>query len=75
VSFILPGSGGSSGGADVQKFAASGTWTKPSSGNIAIVELWAGGGGGGSGAADAVSPGNLGGGDPCGGRFGGMTAA
>ena len=68
MSFILPGSSGGGGsGADVQEFSVSGTWTKPSSGTIAIVELWAGGGGGGSGAADAVSPGSYGGGSGGGG--------
>ncbi len=34
---------------DVQTFTSSGTWNKPSSGTIAIVELWGGGGSGGTG--------------------------
>src|SRR3990167_3089604 len=33
---------------DVQTFTASGTWTKPSGGNIAFIQCWGGGGGGGS---------------------------
>jgi len=34
------------GGSNFQSFIASGTWTKPGSGNVAIVECWGGGGGG-----------------------------
>ncbi len=34
------------GGANVQVFTGSGTWTKPASGTIAIIECWGGGGGG-----------------------------
>ena len=34
------------GGANVQTFTASGTWTKPGSGAIAMAECWGGGGGG-----------------------------
>jgi len=40
----------SSGGAapvDTQTFTSSGTWTKPSSGSFAIIEVWGGGGSGG----------------------------
>jgi hypothetical protein len=41
-------SGGGGGGAlgDIQTFNASGTWTKPSSGTMAMIECWGGGGGG-----------------------------
>ena len=35
--------------ADVQEFAISGTWTKPSGGTIAFIQCWGGGGGGGCG--------------------------
>jgi hypothetical protein len=34
------------GGADVQTFDASGTWTKPASGSMARIQVWGGGGGG-----------------------------
>lgn len=36
----------SAGGSDVQTFNSSGTWTKPGSGTIAMVECWGGGAGG-----------------------------
>ena len=50
--------------ADVQTFDASGTWTKPGSGTMAIVMLWGAGGSGGTG--DAVEgPGGGGGGGEC----------
>lgn len=39
-------SGGAVSG-DIQTFNASGTWTKPGSGTMAMVECWGGGGGGG----------------------------
>lgn len=32
---------------DTQTFTSSGTWTKPSAGNIALIYVWGGGGGGG----------------------------
>jgi hypothetical protein len=38
------------GGANLQEFTSSGTWTKPSGAKFVMVELWSGGGGGGSGA-------------------------
>lgn len=34
---------------DVQTFNSSGTWTKPSRGTLALIEVWGGGGGGGRG--------------------------
>lgn len=40
-------SGGGGGSANVQTFTVSGTWTKPATGSIAIVECWGGGGSGG----------------------------
>jgi hypothetical protein len=45
---------------DVQTFTATGTWTKPSFGTWALVEMWGGGGSGGayrSNTADTVSGG------------------
>tara|TARA_B100001989_G_scaffold207014_1_gene155775 strand:- start:176 stop:2197 length:2022 start_codon:yes stop_codon:yes gene_type:complete len=43
-----PGPTGSAGSAsNYQVFTSSGTWTKPASGNICNVYMWAGGGGGG----------------------------
>ena len=37
------------GGSSVQTFAASGTWTKPTSGSMCLVQNWGGGGGGQNG--------------------------
>ena len=36
-------------GANYQVFTSNGTWVKPSSGNMVIIEAWGGGGGGGTG--------------------------
>ena len=49
----------SGGGVNVQTFDSSGTWTKPGSGSIAMIECWGGGGGGGRG--DAATGGGGGG--------------
>ena len=46
---------------DVQTFNVSGTWTKPSTGNLVRIQMW-GGGGGGSRSASAGSTGGGGGG-------------
>jgi hypothetical protein len=37
-------------GINVQTFSSSGTWTKPSTGNQVLIQLWAGGGSGGAGS-------------------------
>lgn len=39
---------------DTQTFTGSGTWTKPGSGNITLIECWGGGGSGGSGNGAAT---------------------
>jgi hypothetical protein len=59
-SMLVKGGGG---GVDYQAFTASGTWTKPASGSMARIQLWAGGGGtsgnsagGGGGYSEIIIP-------------------
>jgi hypothetical protein len=48
--------------ANVQTFTSTGTWTKPSKGSMAIIELWGGGGSGGRAGAGDGGGGGAGGG-------------
>lgn len=48
--------------ADVQEFTADGTWTKPTHGSIAIIELWGAGGSGAAASDNTGAPGCTGGG-------------
>jgi len=49
------------GGATLNEFSSSGTWTKPSGANFVMVEVWGAGGGGGSGRRGASSSARYGG--------------
>jgi hypothetical protein len=53
---------GGAGGTDVQTFNSSGTWTKPSAGSMARIQVWGGGGGGGRGSSNNFVSGGGGGG-------------
>ena len=46
---LTNGAGYITSAANYQRFTSSGTWSKPSSGSVAIVYMWGGGGGGGNG--------------------------
>ena len=46
---------------DVQTFNASGTWTKPTIGSMARIQVWGGGGGGNRAASGGAAPGAGGG--------------
>lgn len=61
MSYVKVDGKGVFGVSDIQSFDASGTWTKPSFGTIAIVEGWGAGAGGGIGAGDEGSGGGGGG--------------
>lgn len=50
------------GGTDRQSFTSSDTWTKPSSGTVALIECWGGGASGGKGTAVGGAGGGGGGG-------------
>lgn len=49
-------------GANYQAFTSNGTWVKPASGNMVIIEAWGGGGGGGNSMSETSSAAGGGGG-------------
>jgi hypothetical protein len=50
------------GGTDIQTFNSNGTWTKPSTGSMARIEVWGGGGGAGRSSNNTLTSGGGGGG-------------
>jgi hypothetical protein len=50
------------GGTDVQTFNSNGTWTKPSTGSMARIQVWSGGGGGSRNSSNEAIVGGGGGG-------------
>lgn len=54
-------------GSDVQEFSTAGsfTWTKPSKGNMALIQVWAAGGSGGRGSSAGFDAGGGGAGGAC----------
>lgn len=50
-----------SSGPNVQSFTSSGTWTRPASGSLVMVEVWGGGGSGGHGNSTNIGGGGGGG--------------